>query len=105
MSHYLFGLHLDGVTAPDNHQGLQSSVCGPENLLSALEASLGLPPSEASSLELTLAYRNVIATSLTEDAFYARSFQCDPLATARLLRWVVPRSLGNSSTGVQEHVG
>jgi RecB family exonuclease len=85
MSRYLFGLHLDGASPPDNHRGLQSTICGPENFLSALETSLGLPPTEGSNLERTLAYRNVIAASLSTEAFFTQSFQCDPLATARLL--------------------
>lgn len=85
MPRYLFGLDLDGASAPPDYQGLRASVCGPESLLSALEVSVGLPPTEASSLQRILAYRDLIDASLTEDLFYARSFQCDPLATARLL--------------------
>ena len=85
MSRYLFGLHLDGAPSPNDHQGLQSAICGPENFLSALETSLGLPPTETSQLQRALAYRDIIADSLTDGLFYARSFRCDPLATARLL--------------------
>jgi len=85
MSRYLFGLHLDGATPPNAYQGLQSSICGPETFLSALEASLGLPPLEQNPLQRTLAYRDLIAVTLAAEAFYARSFRCDPLATARLL--------------------
>ncbi len=85
MSRYLFGLHLDGAPAPTTHLGLQSTVCGPESLLNALEASLGLPPVEASPLLRSLAYRDIIAASLTDDLFYSRSFANDSLATARLL--------------------
>jgi len=85
MFRYLFGLHLDGVSPPDTLRGLQSAVCGPENILSALENSLGLPPKKGSNFERILAYRNIIAATLSEDAFFTRSFKCDPLATARLL--------------------
>ncbi len=42
MSRYLFGLDLDGASAPNDYQGLRTSVCGPESFLSALEAALGL---------------------------------------------------------------
>ncbi|MDE0597258.1 MAG: hypothetical protein OSB65_18610, partial [Roseibacillus sp.] len=85
MFRYLFGLHLEGAPAPPTQQGLQSAICGRESLLTALEASLGLPPVQASPLLRTLAYRDLIAASLTEELFYARSFANDPLATARLL--------------------
>ena len=85
MSHYHFGLHLEGAFPPNAYQGLQSSVCGPETFLSALEAALGLPPLDQQPLQRTLAYRNLIAATMAEEPFYARSFRCDPLATARLL--------------------
>ena len=85
MSRYLFGLHLDGTPPPHDQKGLQSSICGPETLLSALETSLGLPPTEPQPLQRTLAYRDLIATTLTDDVSHARSFRCAPLATARLL--------------------
>lgn len=76
---------MDGATPPNDHQGLHHLICGPENLLSALETSLGLPPTEPRRLQRTLAYRDLIADTLTNDLFFARSFQCAPLATARLL--------------------
>ena len=85
MSRYFFGLHLDGAPCPIGRQGLHTSVCGPETLLSALETSLGLVPVEVSPLQRALAYRDIIADSLADDHFCARSFGCDPLATARLL--------------------
>jgi len=85
MSRYIFGLHLDGAPAPSDHHGLGTSICGPESLLSSLETALGLPPTETYPLQRALAYRDVIASSPTDGLFYSRSFQCDPLATARLL--------------------
>ena len=85
MSRYLFGLHLDGTPPPHDQKGLQSSICGPETLLSALETSLGLPPTDPLPLQRSLAYRDLIATTLTDDLFHAQSFRCAPLATARLL--------------------
>lgn len=85
MFRYHFGLHLDGVSPPSAFQGLQSSTCGPETFLSALEASLGLPPLDQCPLQRTLAYRDLIAVTLADEPFYACSFRCDPLATARLL--------------------
>lgn len=85
MPRYLFGLHLDGAPAPTSLRGIQSTVCGCESLLAALETFLGLPPVEVSPLLRTLAFRDVIKASLTDDLFYTRSFTNDPLATARLL--------------------
>jgi hypothetical protein len=85
MSRCIFGLHLDGVASPNNYQGLRFFISGPGNLLSALETSLGLPPTESSPLQRTLAYRDLLEASLTDDLFYSRSFKCAPLATARLL--------------------
>lgn len=85
MTRYLFGLHLDGAFPPNDYQGLQSSICGPETFLSALEASLGLPPLDHQPLQRSLAYRNLIAATLEDEIFYASSFRCAPLATARLL--------------------
>ena len=85
MSRYHFGLHLDGASPTSAYQGLQSSICGPESFLSALEASLGLPPLDQHPLQRTLAYRDLIAATLADEPFYACSFRCDPLATARLL--------------------
>lgn len=85
MSRYFFGLQLDGASPPLAYQGLESSICGPEAFLSALEASLGLPPLDHHPLQRTLAYRDLIAATLADEPFYARSFRCDPLATARLL--------------------
>lgn len=85
MTRYLFGLHLDGASPPNTYQGLQSSICGPEAFLSALEASLGLPPLDHQPLQRSLAYRNLIAATLEDELFYASSFRCAPLATARLL--------------------
>lgn len=85
MSRYLFGLHLDGTPAPKDQQGLQIAFCGPMAFLSALEASLGIPPTETLPLQREIAYRDLLENSLTTDSFYARSFSCDPLATARLL--------------------
>jgi hypothetical protein len=85
MSRHIFGIHLDGAPTPSVHQSFQTSICGPETLLAALETSLGLSPTENSPLQRARTYRNVIEICLTEDLFYAKSFQCDPLATAQLL--------------------
>jgi hypothetical protein len=85
MFRFHFGLHLDGAFPPSAYQGLQSSICGPESFLSAVEAALGLPPLDPRPLQRTIAYRNLIATTLAEEPFYARSFRTDALATARLL--------------------
>ncbi|MDB4295740.1 PD-(D/E)XK nuclease family protein [Akkermansiaceae bacterium] len=85
MSSYLFGFHLDGAPAPIEKQGLQSTVCGCEGLLTALENSLGLPPVEVSPLLRCLTFRDIIEASLPDDQFYAQSFKNDPLATTRLL--------------------
>ena len=85
MSRHIFGIHLDGAPTPSVHQSFQTSICGPETFLSALEASLGLPPLDQHPLQRTLAYRDLIAVTLAEEPFYARSFRCDPLATAHLL--------------------
>ena len=46
---------------------------------------MGLPPMETGALERTLSYRGAIALWPLQGAFYEESFECDPLATARLL--------------------
>ncbi|MEN9975455.1 MAG: hypothetical protein RLZZ282_1461, partial [Verrucomicrobiota bacterium] len=46
---------------------------------------MGLPPTEPQALQRALAYRDVIASTLRDGVFYARSYRCAPLATARLL--------------------
>ena len=85
MFRYHFGLHLDGASPPSAYQGLQSSICGPESILSALETFLGLPPVDQHPLQRKIAYRDLIAATLAGEPFYARSFRSDPLATASLL--------------------
>lgn len=85
MLHYLFGLHLDGCFAPSQWQGIGKSVCGPTSFLNELETSLGLPPLETPPLERLLIFQKSISEVLTEDDFYAKSFEEDPLATTRLI--------------------
>jgi hypothetical protein len=89
MSHYLFGYHLDGCFAPSQWQGLGKSVCGPSSFLSALETGLGLPPMKSSNLKREIAYRNAIKNTHDQPSqslgFYLKSFEHDPMATARLI--------------------
>jgi RecB family exonuclease len=85
MARYLFGFNLDGSPPPADFCRLDTAVVGADAFLSALEASLGLPPLEMGNLERALAYRNALAAHTDADAFFAGSFEVDPLATARLL--------------------
>ncbi len=65
-------------------------VCGPNGLLSHLAIHLGLKPEGASHAIRIEQYRKALEEHLREEpeAFYAASFEADPVAVARvLLRW------------------
>jgi hypothetical protein len=85
MARYLFGLDLDGAPPPADFCGLDTAVVGSGTFLSALEVSLGLAPLEMRSLERALAYSHAVAAQSDADAFFAGSFEVNPLAIARLL--------------------
>ena len=82
----LIRLSLDGGVVSDDQPGFGGAPRGPGGLLAALELRLGLPRPDVAEVErvhamLERARRAVEAST----PFYARSFDADPLATARVL--------------------
>jgi ATP-dependent helicase/nuclease subunit B len=92
--HLTFALEGDGPVFPDfpgeDEAAVDSAVVGPLGLLSILETRLGLGgPAIASSVRIAAYARKVRAAIEAEPAlFFARSFDCDPWSTAKLvLSW------------------
>ncbi len=82
-----FGNALEGCPAPAHWQGLGRLVCGRARLLDVLEQNLGLPPISGFKLDRVLDFREALEAA-AKDAFYERSLNLDPLASARtLMRW------------------
>ena len=79
------GLSLDGQRAIRPSNRLGDIDVGPLGLLGLLETSLGLTAPVTPTAERVIQYRDCLARSLTDQRFYARSFQTDELGTAALL--------------------
>ncbi len=81
----IFGLEFDELVLPDVGNSAGAHVCGRRSLLHLLESHLGLsrhrPDVEVLRIER---YRQALATYLQAhpEAFYAKSFEADPFATA-----------------------
>lgn len=83
------GYYLDRSN-PENEALFDISICGPKGLLSILERELGLSGSFSSQAERILGYRGILEEYLKDDndAFFAKSFNTDPVGVAgELLRW------------------
>lgn len=82
------GLSLDGQRAIRPSNRLGDIDVGPLGLLGLLETSLGLAAPVSPTAERVIQYRDCLARRLTDQRFYARSFQTDELGTAALmLEW------------------
>jgi len=83
-----FGFHLDGQRPhlPENNIGY--AELGPIGFLNILETQLGLISILPSNAQRIVQYRECLEKLDTEDRFYHKSFEIDPLGTAGyLLSW------------------
>lgn len=86
MMQITFGVDLDGASPEPGEQWLMRGRMGPFGLLSHLEQSVGLPPSEGERLARVLAYREALS-SVPGTPFFAESMARDAVSTAaQLLR-------------------
>lgn len=83
------GLGLDGYQSASVGAELDSITCGPLGLLGVLETRLGLKGKGTSEVRRILEFKTALEEHAAKGAaFYARSFEKDPLAvSSTLLRW------------------
>ncbi|WGL16268.1 PD-(D/E)XK nuclease family protein [Microbulbifer bruguierae] len=81
-----FGLNCD--SARETSASLDSPWVGVQQMLSLLEAQLGLPADQASYTDRLVQYLECLERGLAGKPFYAKSFEVAPLHTAAtLLEW------------------
>jgi len=86
--HVRFGLHGDGLDLGTTGAAVGEATVGPRGLLRFLESDLGIAPAQVHPAEEAALYRECLAECDDLTRFYHRSFQVDPVGTARtLLDW------------------
>ena len=86
----VFGTELEGCPVPVERRGLGVAAHGPEGFANLLETALGIAPPAVDGLDRRLAFRQRLEEQVRNqpDAFFAKSFEQDPQATASvLLTW------------------
>ena len=83
-----FGLHGDGLDLGVAGAVVGEANVGPRGLLGFLESDLGIAPVVAHPAEEAKQYRDCLTECDDSNRFYHRSFEADPVGTARtLLDW------------------